>query len=672
VYTDGFAQWKKIADFGELITTIYFQEFDDTPTIGFVGLEAPRLATKLWRTTDGGKTFTAITYPLDVSGRYTIPHHFTFKDNLRGWFSGVDGNSIFETDDGGLTWKIVFTGSISGIAYVPTTNLLLCSNVGASYSSSIDGINFNSITRTDLPSTRSITFSDDLHGIITAIDTYNGMLVTSDGGNNWVFSDLHSEFYQPLGIRGTQRFYLMSEASRSFKNNILFRSNDGGMSWTQLFAYKQPDLYLTTGTVQYGIDESIFFQTTELGNDGIMMSVDSGLSFFSICGPSTRGDTKFFVRDSFIYAGDKLGGLWLNTTGIGSNSRPILSDTTVLMSTNSCNVTDTLILFTMFDSCNGRQAQLVSASVSGSPRFSIISGDDPRTIVIGDSLRVKFDPQIANASNDSARLHLRFKLGWKEFDTVVTFIGNVNQKDSLSFLAMLTKPSVISGDTTELRILPDKATANKNLSEIHFDVTLDVDVLEPLTNFTSEIPEVTSVIMLPPVAVGKLSRYSFIIRGSNMSLSPTQAIVNLPMRSYLSDTTMTTIEVSTINLNPQDPDYEQCTLSAMGSDVPFALQLMCGDSLLSRYLGSKPILSIISLKPNPTKSDVTVTFDLARGGTVKTEVLDVLGNVVKEETLEARQGETRYHISLPDAPEGVYYVRLRYASQTRTGKLIVE
>lgn len=671
MYSNGFAQWKKIADFGDLITTIYFQEYDDTPTIGFVGLEATRFKTKLWRTTDGGKTFTAITYPLDVSGRYTIPHHFTFKSNMRGWFSGVDGNSIFETADGGITWQIVFTGGVSGIAYVPTTNLLLCSNVGASYTSSIDGINFNSISRPDLPSTRSITFSDGLHGIITATDTYNGILVTSDGGNNWVFTDFYSEFYQPLGIRGTQRFYMMSEASRSKQNNILFRSYDGGMSWNQLFAYKQPDSLLTTGTIQYGVDERIFFQTTELGGDGIMMSSDSGVTFSSICGPSTRGDTKFFVRDSFIYAGDKQGGLWLNTTGIGSNSRPILSDTIVQMRSSSCTTTDTLIRFTMFDSCNGRQAQLVRASLSGSPRFSIVSGDDPRTIVTEDSLRIKFDPQSVNVSNDSAQLHLRFKLAWKEFDTIVTVIGNVDLKESLSFLATLTRPSVKAGDTTELRVLPDKAITNKNLTEIHFDVTLNADVLEPLTNYTTEIPDAT-ITMGNPSPIGKLSRYPFVLTGNNMTLDPTQAILNLPMRSYLSDTTITTIQLSTINLNPQDPNYERCTLSAAGNDVPFTLELMCGDSLISRHLGRKPILSIKVLKPNPAKSDVTVTFELTKSGSVKTEILDVLGNVVKQETLEATIGQTMYHISLPNAPEGVYYVRLRCGSETRTGKFFKE
>jgi hypothetical protein len=881
LYSEGFSQWKKIADFGQLITSIDFPVIKDTPQVGFIGVETYSPSeVRLYRTFDGGKTFTSINYPEDVGGGYTIPHRFSFKDSLHGWFSGVDGRSVFETLDGGMTWKIIYTGAISGLCFVPSTNLLICSQIFKSYTSTSDGIIFNTVDRLDVSSTRSITFSDGMHGIISATDETNAILVTSDGGINWTPVNFHSEFYHPIGVEGTQRFYVMSEACRTNKNNILFRSNDGGFNWDQLFSYKQSNLYLTTGTVQYGINESLFFQTTEEGGDGIMMSEDSGYSFYSICGPSTRGDTKFFVRDSFIYAGDIYGGLWLNTTGIGSNSTPILSKPEITLTPQSCSDIYDTVTFTLFDSCNGRQAMLLEASNDTNSSFSINAGTLPRTVQSNDTLIVRY--RTDNSLNgDSDTVHLRFKLGWKIFDTVIsvsakpidpsrfvsssfkpdtvrsivltcdsstnilsflvrdtcrgiygsalsgnvtgspafttsasfpitptgvdsvgirfsprrfgldsatlslhfdlggipldtsfmligdyaptkvslsptvsdtsliitssncvgasghiyysvfdsclavngvlvsaTVTGSTNfqvtadadsatviyngagydtaklalkfriyeyeydtvitlygypssTKDSLSFLATLTKPSVTWEEITELHVTPDKAAASKGLAEIGFDVTLDADVLEPLTNYSTGIAGAT-ITMSGATPVGKLSRYGFVITGNNMSLDPAVSILNLPLRPYVSDTTITTINVSTINLNPQDPDYERCTLSATGGGVPFSLDLMCGDSLLSRHLGGKPILTITSLKPNPTKADVTVTFDLARSGAVKAEVLDVLGNVVKQETLEAAVGETKYNISLPDAAEGVYYVRLRYGSETRTVKFIVE
>jgi photosystem II stability/assembly factor-like uncharacterized protein len=879
--SEGFAQWRKITDFGQLIASIDFPTIKDTPQVGFVGVETYSPSeVRLYRTFDGGKTFTSINYPQDVGGGYTIPHRFSFKDSLQGWFSGVDGRSIFETLDGGVTWKIIYSGPISGLYYVPTTNLLICSHISKSYTSTSDGVVFNTVDRLDVSSTRSITFSDGMHGIISATDDINSILITSDGGINWTPVNFHSEFYHPVGVEGTQRFYVMSEACRTNKNNILFRSNDGGLNWNQLFSYKQSDLYLTTGTVQYGINENIFFQTTEEGGDGIMMSIDSGVSFFSICGPSTRGDTKFFVRDTFIYAGDKYGSLWLNTTGIGSNSTPILSKSSIALQAQNCSDIFDTVTFTLFDSCNGRQATLLDVSLNGSTKFSLNSGLVPRSIHPNDTLAIQYKPT-SDLAEDTAIIHLGFKLGWKEFDTSITLIGkgykakdfitstfapdtvysntincsndsqvirfrvqdtcrnlfatatkgnisgssafvlppqlpkqstgddslvvtftplrfgldtsmlhvtfeldgvNVDTtfvligefrpskislapsvsdtslsvtssncigasghiyysifdsclgvkgelvsatvtgstnfqvtadadsatviyngagydtaklalkfriyeyeydtvitlygypsatKDSLSFLATLTKPSVTWQETTELRIRPDKAVVNKNLSEIRFDVTLDADVLEPLTNYSTGIAGAT-IMMSNPTPIGKLMRFPFTITGNNMTLDPSVVILNLPMRPYVSDTTMTTIEVSTINLNPQDPDYERCTLSATGNGAAFTLDLMCGDSLLSQHLGRKPILSIKVLKPNPAKGDVTVTFDLARSGAVKAEVLDVLGNVIKEETLEAPQGESKYNISLPDAAEGVYYVRLKFAGETRTMKFVKE
>ena len=339
---------------------------------------------------------------------------------------------------------------------------------------------------------------------------------------------------------------------------------------------------------------------------------------------------------------------------------PTVSDTSLSVTSSNCIGANGHIYYSVFDSCLGTKGVLLSASVTGSTNFQVTADADSATVIYN------------GAGYDTAKLALKFRLYEYEYDTVITLYGYPSAtKDSLTFLATLTKPSVTWEETTELRVTPDKAAANKNLSEIRFDVTLDADVLEPLTNYSTGIAG-AAIMMGSPTPVGKLMRFPFTITGNNMTLDPAVIILNMPMRPYVSDTTMTTIEVSTIRLNPQDADYERCTLSATGNGTPFSLELMCGDSTLSRYLGGKPILTITSLKPNPTKADVTVTFDLATSGSVQAEVLDVLGNVVKEETLEATQGETKYNISLPDAPEGVYYVRLRFAGETRTGKFVRE
>lgn len=131
------------------------------------------------------------------------------------------------------------------------------------------------------------------------------------------------------------------------------------------------------------------------------------------------------LTNSFIYAGDKHGGLWLNTTGIGSNSTPQISNINVALQTTTCHSQDSVITFTFFDSCNGIQAKLVSASLSGSNNFSLISPSNiPRTIHPNDSIIVRYQP--SSLFSDNATLHLRFHLGWKDFDTVISLSASIN------------------------------------------------------------------------------------------------------------------------------------------------------------------------------------------------------------------------------------------------------
>jgi hypothetical protein len=239
-------------------------------------------------------------------------------------------------------------------------------------------------------------------------------------------TSIHSEFFQPIGVPNSKTFFAISEACLPNPSNAskVMRSDDGGKTWINLYQYPTSGNDVITGMIQVGRDMKLFFQTSNYGSEGIMMSDDSGKTFTSICGPTNSEDTRFYVQDTLIYAGDKYGGLWLNTTGIGSNSMPILSKPQVEITAKNCRLIEDTLTFTFFDSCNGRQATLLDASVTGSSRFQPITGQIPRTIQPDDTIRISYLPDTNSTSTDSALLHLRFTLGWKEFDTVVTVIGH--------------------------------------------------------------------------------------------------------------------------------------------------------------------------------------------------------------------------------------------------------
>lgn len=642
--------------------------------------------------TDNGDSWTDI--EIINEGRQNI-HFF---DSLSGFETGIENGPkpypayINRTTDGGLTWlpsSKKYESCWAGVAIKNTKIGFLCSSYSQSVLRTVDGGATWDTTHVFSNTGLSGTIVGDLcHLYIQTGFAYRqginddkyGLFESTDQGVTWI----------KIANIGAQPGYGMY-----FRNNVLFVSYRGDQNTpvepNALWRYQLPpikptivapsivlslkeceivDTIISIAAINQCDGEKVILDTVFTRGSSAFNVIDNGTGreiYWDTLRvkykPNGNTEDTSFVHLRFTLKGNSFDTV-MRLLGSYKPPRtaflPTVSDTSLLLETAICFGKEQTVYYSILDSCIGVKGELVSSTVTGSTNFQVTADADSAIVIYN------------GAGYDTAKLALKFRLYEYEYDTVITLYGYPSAtKDSLSFLATLTKPSVTWQETTELRVLPDKAAVNKNLSEIRFDVTLDADVLEPLTNYSTGIAG-AAITIGNPTPIGKLMRFPFTITGNNMTLDPAVIILNLPMRPYVSDTTITTINVSTINLNPQDPDYERCTLSATGNGTPFSLELMCGDSLLSRHLGGKPILTITSLKPNPTKADVTVTFDLAGSGAVQAEVLDVLGNVVKQETLEATQGETKYIISLPDSPEGVYYVRLRYGTQTRTAKFVRE
>jgi len=425
------AQWKKKYNFPTTVLSIYFIDTPIVPTIGFV-MSADNNFKGLFRTSDGGITWAQITIPPDPTGHVFEPASFTFKNMSEGW-GDAWGQGIYVTTDAGITWNSLPNKEAPSILfYNKKTSLLIGAASGGALYSSDGGNSFTSIPYlNNNGGDCGIAFSDDLSGITTSFSTHGPKgEYTSDGGMSWSATTI-DECFQPIGIPGTKTFYAMCESSSWGNLGTISKSDDGGKTWKNIYTY--PNIFhqssttdiASTGTLQAN-SKQIFFQTAYDGGEGIMTSEDSGNTFYSLCGPSTIGDSRFYVRDSFIYAADKFGGLWLNTTGIGSNSTPQLSIANKLsFQTDACKSKDSIITITFFDSCNGLQAKLVNASISSASNFSLLAPfNSPRTIHPNDSIIVHYDPSAS--LSDSASLHLRFHLGWEDFDTVIQLIGTAS------------------------------------------------------------------------------------------------------------------------------------------------------------------------------------------------------------------------------------------------------
>jgi len=141
---------------------------------------------------------------------------------------------------------------------------------------------------------------------------------------------------------------------------------------------------------------------------------------------------------------------------------PSVSDTSLSVTSSNCIAASGRVYYWVFDSCLGVKGELVSATVTGSTNFLVTADADSATVIY------------SGAGSDTAKLVLKFRLYEYEYDTVITLYGYPSAtKDSLSFHATLTKPSVTVEEPTELPVAPDKAAATKNLPDIRFSLTPD-------------------------------------------------------------------------------------------------------------------------------------------------------------------------------------------------------
>ncbi|MDP4221390.1 MAG: T9SS type A sorting domain-containing protein [Bacteroidota bacterium] len=645
-----------MAQFPFGVQLVYFKDFTSVPQDGFVSITADGTGLqKLWRTLDGGLSWRQITLPLNFNGGATAPISFSFKNMNEGWFGDFEGHDVFHTNDGGDSWiqSIKDTISVSSVFYVPLTNSLIVTGAG-----SLAGL-------AGSLATVGTAFTDSIHGIISGGNSQpvlSKSLYTSDAGLTWQQSTFDAEQYQPIGLQGTMTFFALTE--QDCPPNVdqvgsLSRSDDGGITWRKIYQYHDHTNFSVTGTLQNNA-MGIFFQTTLDNSEGIMMSSDSGTTLYSICGPINDVDTRFYVRDSFIYAGDKHGGLWLNTTGIGSNSTPQLSLTRISApALFKCQNFDTVITFTFFDSCNNNQAKLVGASISGSPSFSFSSPSlIPRTIHPNDSLTVSYRPQSTGA--DTAQLHLRFHLGFKDFDTVIPlFGGGMATKESVRFIPVILTSSAAAGSYIDLLIKPDKSLSGRDLQSITFDLSYYGDLFE-IVSPSSPNPSVL-VTTGTKTQNGKIETLPVTITGKDISLDSTEPIAVIKLWVMLTDTTFTTITMSDLKLNNDDSDYKNCILSADAGNANFTLHFDCGDSTIYKYLRTGSVLGITSLRPNPAQDEVQIDVQSATKQDASIEIRNALGVQVYSDAKSLSVGSNGLHLETKGLASGLYIVRITSA-----------
>jgi len=187
---DAGATWSSVALTGiapaQCKSTVTFVD----PTHGFITAFDPSSAPVVYRTTNGGQSWTA-SGPLPAAGGsaagLTPVAVRSFGTTLLLDASGQNGHSAYRSTDGGATWTFVSTapGKQDVIAFVTATRWLQISSPGSSKETTDGGATWHAFT-TDYqqaaPVPPVITFGDAQVGYATV---RGAIQRTIDGGAHW-------------------------------------------------------------------------------------------------------------------------------------------------------------------------------------------------------------------------------------------------------------------------------------------------------------------------------------------------------------------------------------------------------------------------------------------------------------------------------------------------------
>ncbi len=230
----------------------------------------------LYKTTDGGQTWSTIMVPLvvgtdSVQGLKSI--HFTSPNTgyaaticySTNNVSGIYYGALLKTTDGGQTWTSLY-----------------------SMKNQINWSNGNT-THFD-----HITFSDQYTGFISGwrnlgVNTYDGLTFTTyNGGNSWVQNtaftgtgtQAHASYFESNGTGSVAGGKPMGLSGPY--NGRIARSTNWGNTWNVTFIdndYAYVDIHFPVAQVGYAVGDSMYFTTAGASNGKLVKTTNGGISW---------------------------------------------------------------------------------------------------------------------------------------------------------------------------------------------------------------------------------------------------------------------------------------------------------------------------------------------------------------------------------------------------------
>lgn len=175
--------------------------------------------------TDGGKSFSASTYPEAGKALYGI----TTDDNNNTYICGYDGK-LLTSNDTGRSWsfhQVFHWFFYNGIAVTSNNNLILTSTNAQNYGTIIRLNSNKEIIDTTYFKfgMNDIAMPTPTTGYITG---YGVILKTTDGGDTWQYLDIKNDNFMSIHCLNENEAWVVGYGGS------IWRTKDGGTNWERL------------------------------------------------------------------------------------------------------------------------------------------------------------------------------------------------------------------------------------------------------------------------------------------------------------------------------------------------------------------------------------------------------------------------------------------------------
>ena len=255
--TDGGATWSQITNF-PLGGSWYHIDFV-SPNVGFMGSNGAVV-----RTTNGGASWQL------MSGYPTAPVVFgmDFKDSQLGLAVGIlaqsSENGVFKTTDGGATWTNRFPTSANDVVFLSTGVAIMVTPSGGIFRSADNGDSWTQIATVP---TGLIEFAVISGNTLAGVSWKGDVWRSADGGGTW------TQVLKGLGIGLSGESWDITFLDSSHGTvvgpfGMIFGTTDGGLTWNQVSN--------GVGNHLYGVDMITDTFGFVVGEGGYMLRTTDG------------------------------------------------------------------------------------------------------------------------------------------------------------------------------------------------------------------------------------------------------------------------------------------------------------------------------------------------------------------------------------------------------------